>query len=44
MISGKKKFQIDYQGDPETQPIRSFECAWLVRALYDFSSWINAKV
>lgn len=34
---------IEYMGDPELQPVRSNECAFLVRNLYKLSSYINFK-
>ncbi|XP_041079594.1 sphingomyelin phosphodiesterase 4-like isoform X2 [Polyodon spathula] len=43
MINGLRKFDIDYQGDPELQPIRSYEIAVLVRLLYRLSSLINER-
>ncbi|XP_058889127.1 sphingomyelin phosphodiesterase 4-like isoform X1 [Acipenser ruthenus] len=43
MINGLRKFDIDYQGDPELQPIRSYESAVLVRLLYRLSSLINER-
>ncbi|RXM92727.1 Sphingomyelin phosphodiesterase 4 [Acipenser ruthenus] len=44
MINGLRKFDIDYQGDPELQPIRSYESAVLVRLLYRLSSLINERI
>ncbi|XP_046830955.1 sphingomyelin phosphodiesterase 4 isoform X4 [Vespa crabro] len=41
---GRQNFRyIEYMGDPELQPVRSNECAYLVRNLYNFSSYINNK-
>ncbi|KAK9303627.1 hypothetical protein QLX08_004731 [Tetragonisca angustula] len=34
---------IEYMGDPELQPIRSNECAFLVRNLYKLCTYINVK-
>ncbi|KAF3422129.1 hypothetical protein E2986_00413 [Frieseomelitta varia] len=34
---------IEYMGDPELQPVRSNECAFLVRNLYKFCTYINVK-
>ncbi|XP_017762369.1 PREDICTED: sphingomyelin phosphodiesterase 4 [Eufriesea mexicana] len=34
---------IEYMGDPELQPVRSNECAFLVRNLYKLSTYINVK-
>lgn len=35
---------IEYMGDPELQPVRSNECAFLVRNLYKLCTYINVKV
>ena len=43
-MNGLRKFDIAYQGDPDLQPIRSFENATLVRALYRLSSFVNKHV
>ncbi|XP_061642315.1 sphingomyelin phosphodiesterase 4 isoform X2 [Phyllopteryx taeniolatus] len=43
LINGLRKFDIRYQGDPELQPIRSYENALLVRFLYRMSSLLNTK-
>ncbi|XP_033996381.1 sphingomyelin phosphodiesterase 4 isoform X2 [Trematomus bernacchii] len=43
IISGQRRFDIQYQGDPELQPIRSYESALLVRLLYRVSSLINLR-
>ncbi|WP_411024518.1 hypothetical protein, partial [Salmonella sp. s57936] len=29
IINGRRRFEIEYQGDPELQPIRSYENAFL---------------
>lgn len=34
---------IEYMGDPELQPIRTNECAFLVRSLYKLCCYINFK-
>ncbi|XP_050577223.1 sphingomyelin phosphodiesterase 4 isoform X1 [Bombus affinis] len=34
---------IEYMGDPELQPVRSNECALLVRNLYKLCTYINVK-
>ncbi|KAJ8681355.1 hypothetical protein QAD02_017142 [Eretmocerus hayati] len=34
---------IEYLGDPELQPVRSYESAVLVRLFYQFCSYINEK-
>lgn len=36
--------QIKYDGDPDLHPIRSDECAFLVRALYQFAVKVNEQV
>ncbi|XP_033627089.1 sphingomyelin phosphodiesterase 4-like isoform X1 [Asterias rubens] len=41
MMNKLRKFEIAYRGDPELQPIRSFENAYLVRKLYALSSNFN---
>ncbi|XP_007533843.1 sphingomyelin phosphodiesterase 4 isoform X2 [Erinaceus europaeus] len=43
IINGLRKFDIEYQGDSELQPIRSYEIAGLVRVLFRLSSAINQK-
>nr|XP_015221715.1 PREDICTED: sphingomyelin phosphodiesterase 4 isoform X1 [Lepisosteus oculatus] len=43
IINGLRRFEIDYQGDPELQPIRSYESAVLVRLLFRLSSLINER-
>ena len=43
-MNGLRKFDISYQGDPDLQPIRSFENATLVRVLYRLSSFVNKQV
>ncbi|KAM3939237.1 sphingomyelin phosphodiesterase 4 isoform 2-T2 [Leptodactylus fuscus] len=43
VINGLRKFDIQYQGDPELQPIRSYENATLVRFLYQLSSFLNER-
>nr|XP_033812458.1 sphingomyelin phosphodiesterase 4 isoform X4 [Geotrypetes seraphini] len=43
IINGLRRFEIEYQGDPELQPIRSYENAMLVRWLFRFSSAINER-
>ena len=39
-----RKFDVMDQGDPDLQPIRSFENATLVRLLYHFCNFINTQV
>ncbi|XP_023618927.1 sphingomyelin phosphodiesterase 4 isoform X3 [Myotis lucifugus] len=43
IINGLRKFDIEYQGDSELQPIRSYEIASLVRLLFRLSSTINHR-
>ncbi|XP_052444379.1 sphingomyelin phosphodiesterase 4 isoform X2 [Carassius gibelio] len=43
IINGHRRFEIDYHGDPELQPIRSYENAFLVRLMFQISSFINAR-
>nr|XP_054589401.1 sphingomyelin phosphodiesterase 4 isoform X4 [Nothobranchius furzeri] len=44
IINGLRRFDIQYQGDPELQPIRSYENAMLVRFFYKVSSLINERL
>ncbi|XP_039098775.1 sphingomyelin phosphodiesterase 4 isoform X3 [Hyaena hyaena] len=43
IINGLRRFDIEYQGDSELQPIRSYEIASLVRMLFRLSSAINRR-
>ncbi|XP_055364884.1 sphingomyelin phosphodiesterase 4 isoform X2 [Betta splendens] len=43
IINGLRRFDIQYQGDPELQPIRSYENALLVRLFYRISSLLNDR-
>ncbi|XP_078082905.1 sphingomyelin phosphodiesterase 4 isoform X1 [Mustelus asterias] len=43
IINGLRRFEIEYQGDPELQPIRSYESGLLVRLLFQLSSAINLR-
>ena len=43
-MSGLRRFDIDYSGDPDLQPIRSYESAILVRALHHLSTFLNYRV
>ncbi|MBN3296108.1 NSMA3 phosphodiesterase, partial [Amia calva] len=43
IINGLRRFDIEYQGDPELQPIRSYEIAVLVRLLFRLSCFINQR-
>uniref|UniRef100_A0A7N6ASB3 Sphingomyelin phosphodiesterase 4 n=1 Tax=Anabas testudineus TaxID=64144 RepID=A0A7N6ASB3_ANATE len=44
IINGLRRFDIEYRGDPELQPIRSYENALLVRLFYRISSLVNERV
>ncbi|CAM4667295.1 unnamed protein product [Leuciscus chuanchicus] len=44
IINGLRRFEIEYQGDPELQPIRSYENAFLVRLLFQISTFMNARL
>ncbi|KAJ8379934.1 hypothetical protein SKAU_G00007120 [Synaphobranchus kaupii] len=43
IINGLRRFEIGYQGDPELQPIRSYENAFLVRLLFWIASLVNQR-
>uniref|UniRef100_A0A6I8STI2 Sphingomyelin phosphodiesterase 4 n=1 Tax=Xenopus tropicalis TaxID=8364 RepID=A0A6I8STI2_XENTR len=43
IINGLRKFEVEYRGDPELQPIRSYENAMLVRYLFRLSSVLNER-
>ncbi|XP_041871017.1 sphingomyelin phosphodiesterase 4 isoform X2 [Corvus kubaryi] len=43
IINGLRRFEVQYQGDTELQPIRSYENAALVRLLFRFSSVLNER-
>nr|XP_022335736.1 sphingomyelin phosphodiesterase 4-like isoform X2 [Crassostrea virginica] len=43
LMNKMRKFDVMYQGDPDLQPIRSFENATLVRLLYHFCNFINTQ-
>ncbi|XP_044514854.1 sphingomyelin phosphodiesterase 4 isoform X3 [Gracilinanus agilis] len=43
IINGLRKFEIEYQGDLELQPIRSYEAAPLVRLLFRAASALNQR-
>jgi len=43
-ISPQRRYDIAYRGNPDTQPIRSDELAFLVRILHQISTCINEKV
>ncbi|XP_026855153.2 sphingomyelin phosphodiesterase 4 isoform X1 [Electrophorus electricus] len=44
IINGLRRFEVEYQGDPELQPIRSYENAQLVRLLFRVSSFFNDRL
>ncbi|XP_076836728.1 sphingomyelin phosphodiesterase 4 isoform X2 [Brachyhypopomus gauderio] len=44
IINGLRRFEIEYQGDPELQPIRSYENAHLVRLMFRVSSFVNERL
>lgn len=39
-----RKFDVLYQGDPDLQPIRSFENGTLVRLLHHLCNFVNTQV
>ena len=43
-MNGLRKFEVKYSGDPELQPICSFENPALVRLFYKLSTHLNEKV
>ncbi|XP_068013260.1 sphingomyelin phosphodiesterase 4 isoform X2 [Melanerpes formicivorus] len=43
IINGLRRFEVQYQGDTELQPIRSYESATLVRLLFRLSSLLNQR-
>ncbi|XP_011473053.1 sphingomyelin phosphodiesterase 4 isoform X6 [Oryzias latipes] len=44
IINGQRRFDVQYQGDPELQPIRTYENALLVRLLYRLSYLLNQRL
>ena len=45
VLTGARRFaNIEFQGDPELQPVRSFESEIAVTQLYKLSSSLNSKV
>uniref|UniRef100_A0A8C5LPJ1 Sphingomyelin phosphodiesterase 4 n=1 Tax=Leptobrachium leishanense TaxID=445787 RepID=A0A8C5LPJ1_9ANUR len=43
IINGLRRFDIEYRGDPDLQPIRTYENATLVRFLYRLSCALNER-
>ncbi|KAJ7309805.1 hypothetical protein JRQ81_007875 [Phrynocephalus forsythii] len=43
IVNGLRRFPVEYQGDPELQPIRSYESPALVRLLFRLSVAINER-
>jgi hypothetical protein len=43
-MNGLRRFDVGYSGDPELQPIRSYESAVMVRMLYDLAMFLNFQV
>lgn len=43
-LSPQRRYDLLYRGNPDTQPIRSYEIAWLVRIFHQICSNINEKV
>ncbi|VDI27198.1 Hypothetical predicted protein, partial [Mytilus galloprovincialis] len=43
VINKMKRFEVMYSGDPDLQPIRSYENATTVRLLHQFCSYINTQ-
>ena len=43
-MNGVRKFDLGYTGDPDLQPIRSFENKTMVRMLHRISVFLNTMV
>ncbi|CAH1801351.1 unnamed protein product [Owenia fusiformis] len=43
LMNGLRRFPVDYQGDLDLQPVRTYENATLVRLLYKLTSFINSR-
>ncbi|XP_046839805.1 sphingomyelin phosphodiesterase 4-like isoform X2 [Xenia sp. Carnegie-2017] len=43
MANGLRRFDIKYSGEPDLQPVRSYEIAMIVRKLYSLSTFLNEK-
>lgn len=44
LVNGLRRFEVEYTGDPDLQPIRSYENVTLVRMLHTISCYINTRV
>ncbi|XP_029492771.2 sphingomyelin phosphodiesterase 4-like [Oncorhynchus nerka] len=44
IINGLRRFDIEYQGDPQLQPVRSYENAVLVQLMFWIATLINNKL
>uniref|UniRef100_A0A674BAA9 Sphingomyelin phosphodiesterase 4-like n=1 Tax=Salmo trutta TaxID=8032 RepID=A0A674BAA9_SALTR len=44
IINGLRRFDIEYQGDPQLQPVRSYENAVLVQLMFWIATLINNRV
>lgn len=43
MANGLRRFDIQYSGDPDLQPVRTYESVFLVRTLHKLSVTLNEK-
>ena len=43
IANGLRRFDIQYSGDPDLQPVRSYEIVFLVRSLHKLSTILNQK-
>ena len=43
IITGRKKFSYTFAGDPDLQPVKSFEFAFLVQLFLTISNFLNEK-
>ena len=44
IINEVRRFRVEYQGDPDLQPVRSYECTLLVELMAWIASHINKQV
>jgi len=44
IVNGLRRFEVEYTGDPDLQPIRSYENVTLVRLFHSISCYFNTKV